>query len=92
MTEKEILEMSDEEFEALTWEIAGERAKLPEVEFDPRYMERNDNPTPNGGDYSIAYYYDKDGEPCGKDKAHRVNIVEYKTGGIRVNEVYAMLR
>lgn len=92
MTEKEILEMSDEEFEELTWKIAGEHAELPEVEFNPRYMERSDNPTPSGGDYSIAYYYNEDGELCEKDKAYKVNIVEYKTGGIRVNECYASLR
>ena len=29
--------------------------------------------------------------PCEKNKANRVNIVEYKQGGIRVNETYALL-
>ncbi len=50
-------------------------------------MEKLDNPTPNGGDYSIAYYYNDNG-PCEKDKATRMNIVEYKKGGIRINEHY----
>ena len=92
MTEKEILEMSDEEFEALTRKIVGEPVKKPEIKFDPRYMERSDNPTPNGGDYSIAYYYNEDGELCEKKNAARVNIVEYKKGGVRINETYALLR
>jgi hypothetical protein len=82
--------MTDEEFEALNREIAGEQVQVPEIAFDPRYMEMCDNPTPSGGDYSIAYYYDDDG-PCEKDKANRVNIVEYKKGGVRINEHYGLL-
>jgi hypothetical protein len=87
---RDVESMTDEEFEALTREIAGEQVQVPEIAFDPRYMERSDNPTPSGGDYSIAYYYDDDG-PCEKDKANRVNIVEYKKGGIRINEHYGLL-
>ena len=87
---RDVETMTDEEFEALTREIAGEQVQVPEIEFDPRYMEMRDNPTPNGGDYSIAYYYDDDG-PCEKSKANRVNIVEYKKGGIRINEHYGLL-
>ena len=87
---RDIEAMTDEEFEALTREIAGEQVKIPEIAFDPRYMEKRDNPTPSGGDYSIAYYYDDDG-PCEKSKANRVNIVEYKKGGIRINEHYGLL-
>jgi hypothetical protein len=87
---RDVESMTDEEFEALTREIAGEQVQVPEIAFDPRYMERSDNPTPSGGDYSIAYYYDDDG-PCEKSKANRVNIVEYKKGGIRINEHYGLL-
>ena len=82
--------MTDEEFEALTREIAGKQVQVPGIVFDSRYMEKSDNPTPSGGDYSIAYYYNDDG-PCEKDKANKVNIVEYKKGGIRINETYALL-
>ena len=87
---RDVESMTDEEFEALTREIAGEQVVVPEIPFDPRYMEMRDNPTPSGGDYSIAYYYDDDG-PCEKSKANRVNIVEYKKGVIRINETYALL-
>ena len=87
---KDVESMTDEEFEALTKEIAGPQVDIPESEPDPRFTERSDNPTPSGGDYSIAYYYDDDG-PCEKSKANRVNIVEYKKGGIRINEHYGLL-
>lgn len=87
---RDVESMTDAEFEALTLEIAGEQVKVLEIAFDPHYMEKRDNPTPSGGDYSIAYYYDDDG-PCEKSRANRVNIVEYKKGGIRINEIYALL-
>ncbi|MBQ9650244.1 MAG: hypothetical protein IJV25_07455 [Prevotella sp.] len=87
---RDVESMTDEEFEALTREIAGEQVKIPEIAFNPRFTERSDNPTPSGGDYSIAYYYNDVG-PCKKSRANRVNIVEYKKGGIRINETYALL-
>ena len=87
---RDVESMTDAEFEALTREIAREQVMIPEIAFDPRCMEMRDNPTPSGGDYSIAYYYDDDG-PCEKSKANRVNIVEYKKGGIRINEHYGLL-
>lgn len=88
---RDVESMTDEEFEALTREIAGERVELPEMAFDSRYMEWSDNPTPSGGDYSIAYYYDEKGELCEKAKAEMVNIVEYKKGGERINEHYGII-
>ncbi|MBQ9667566.1 MAG: hypothetical protein IJV45_02310 [Prevotella sp.] len=87
---RDVESMTDEEFEKLLDEVAGERVEKPEPVRDPRFTERNDNPTPSGGDYSIAYYYNDDG-PCEKSKANRVNIVEYKKGSIRINETYALL-
>lgn len=91
MANREVEKMTDAEFEALTREIAGEQVKVQEVGFDPRFMEMRDNPTPSGGDYSIAYYYNEEGSLCEKQKATRVNIVEYKKGGERINEHYALL-
>ena len=49
---RDVESMTDEEFEALTREIAGPRMELNEPQCDPRYTERHDNPTPSGGDYS----------------------------------------
>lgn len=40
-------------------------------------FKRTDMPTPNGGVYSISYYYDKKGKPCGEKKASTVHIHEY---------------
>lgn len=37
--------------------------------------------TPNGGQYSIATYYDKNGIPCIKKNAARIVIGEYKNDG-----------
>lgn len=91
MAYRDVEKMTDAEFETLTREIAGEQVKIPEIAFDSRYMEKRDNPTPSGGDYSIAYYYDEEGSLCEKQKATRVNIVEYRKGGERVNEHYALL-
>lgn len=53
-------------------------------------MERHDGPTPNGGAYSIAYFYDKNRTPCEKEKAKYINIVEYSKDGRRLNEVYGV--
>lgn len=39
--------------------------------------ERLDEPTPNGGAYSVAYFRDKEGRPCRKEHAHQMEIVEY---------------
>lgn len=54
--------------------------------------ERVDGHTPNGGDYSIAYYYDKENRPCKKAVAYLVNIVEYKGDGEYVNSTTAFLQ
>lgn len=55
---------------------------------DDEFCESHVHPTPNGGDYSTAYFYDKEGHPCRKADAAYVNIVEFKRGGERVNESY----
>jgi hypothetical protein len=52
------------------------------------FFERHDKPTPNGGAYSIAFFYDKDRQPCSKQQAVFINIVEYAQDGSRINEVY----
>jgi len=41
---------------------------------------RSEGPTPNGGAYAIAQFSKGDGqawEPCPKDEATRVEIIEY---------------
>ena len=84
--------MTDEEFERLLDEAAGERAEQVEMEPDPRFTETHYGMTPSGGAYSVAYYYDEKGMPCRREDAEMVNIVEYSADGCRINETYALLR
>lgn len=92
MANKNIESMTDEEFDKLLDEVAGERAEVREPLRDPRFTETSNNPTPSGGDYSVAYYYDENGKPCVKAEAYRVNIIEYMKNGTRINETYGILR
>ena len=41
------------------------------------YHQRIEEPTPNGGAYSIAYYYDSEGMPCPAAKASNIEILEF---------------
>ena len=88
---KRIEDMTDEEWEQRLIEAAGERAEKYQPEPDPRFTERQDGATPMGGDYSIAYYYDADHNPCVKKEAKYVNIVIYNNDGSRVDEVHGTL-
>lgn len=83
--------MTDREFERLLDEVAGERATNIPIEPDARFTERADGPTINGGAYSIAYYYDQQGNPCRREDAASVNIIEFSKEGMRINETYATL-
>ena len=58
---RDVESMTDAEFEALTREIAGEQVVVPEIAFDPRYMEKRDNPTIVKGNYyaSGSHHDDK---------------------------------
>lgn len=89
---KSVEEMTDEEFERLLDEDAGERAEEVEMTRDPRFTETHYGPTPNGGAYSVAYYYDEEGIPCRRETATSVNIIEYCEEGYRIYETYALLR
>ena len=44
-------------------------------------QDRVDEPTPNGGDYSVAYYMNDDRNPCEPKYATMCEIVEYKNDG-----------
>lgn len=71
------------------------KAKIEPAPFPPvddEFCESHVHPTPNGGDYSTAYFYDAEGHPCHKAGAAFMNIVEFKKGGERVNESYGEVR
>lgn len=52
------------------------------------YMEIHWGTTPIGGDFSIAYFFDKDNRHCTRENMAYMNIVIYNKDGTRVNEVY----
>ena len=83
--------MTDKDFEKLLDEVAGEQAENVTLQPDPRFTETKIGPTPSGGDYSVAYYYDSNGTPCTKSEATAVNIVEYTKDGGFVNDCYGIL-
>ena len=68
---EQMKEMTDKEFEKLLDEVAGERAENVTMHADPRYTETVMEKTINGGDYSVAYYYDSNGNPCKKIRGYR---------------------
>ncbi len=41
------------------------------------HIERTDGPTPNGGAYFLAHYFDCDRNPVGRMQAHYVEIHEF---------------
>ncbi len=50
--------------------------------------QRIDKPTPNGGDYSIIYYQDADGNSITKDKAQKAEAVEFNSTGKEIFRTY----
>ena len=71
----DIEKMSDLEFRKLISEVAGPRAETSEPEPDPRFTRLLDYPTPLGGDYAIAFFYDSEHNPCREEDAKYVNTV-----------------
>lgn len=53
--------------------------------------ERRDQPTPNGGAYSIIYFQDSDGNPTVKDEAVKAEIVEYSQDGKELVRTYGLV-
>ena len=49
---------------------------------------RDDEKTPNGGDYSEIYYQDDNGNPVDETKATRFILRECKSDGTLVHEIF----
>ena len=74
--------MSDEEF--------FRRSEAKREPFNPvsnEWQEVHWGETPLGGDVSIAYYYDKEGNHCTKENMAYMDIVIYTKDGTYVNSV-----
>lgn len=66
------------------------RAKQTKEPFNPAptdYMGVNWGKTPLGGDVSLVYYFDKDGNHCKRENMAYINIVIYTKEGEYVNSV-----
>ena len=83
--------MTEAEYDRILDSNAGERAEIPVVNPDPLTTETHYGGTPCGGDFSVAYYFDKLGNTCPKSRACSVNIVECSYEGRRLNETYCVL-
>ena len=83
--------MTEAEYDRILDSIAGERAEIPAVNPDPLTTETHYGETPCGGDFSVAYYFDKLGNTCPKSRACSVIIVECSYEGRRLNETYCVL-
>ena len=55
---------------------------------DKVYSERVDGVTPNGGAYSIAYFQNNRGDRTTKDKAKRIEILEFDVLDNIINRTY----
>ncbi|MCW2973974.1 MAG: hypothetical protein JWN72_2247 [Thermoleophilia bacterium] len=55
-----------------------------DVEHEDPVEERTDGVTPAGGAYTIARYYDSDGTPAPRSRAHRVTFTEYDSEGAAI--------
>ncbi len=52
-------------------------------------QERVEGPTPNGGEYAIAYFKGAEGQPVDKEDAVSVEITEFDAEGKSVFRTYA---
>ena len=52
------------------------------------FSERINEPTPNGGVYSIVFFKDKDHNPCTKEEAVHYEITEYDNKDFPIYRTY----
>ena len=90
--------LSTEELKDLVIEGSMHKRLMPVYDYskiqvpkDTEFTETHKGPTPSGGAYSTAYFYDGDGCPCKREEASFMNIVEYSAEGVRINEHYGMM-
>ncbi len=89
-----VRKMTNAEYETLLDEVAlevggGYAKKSTQPIIDERFSEKRVGLTLSGGTYSIAFYYNNEGEPCLKEEATSIHIMEFDGKDRRINEVYA---
>lgn len=55
-------------------------------------FERREGKTPNGGVYSIAYFFDEEKKPCPKEDAWFIEIHEYDVNDNIIHRTYLTSR
>ena len=90
--------LSTEELKDLVIEGSMHKRLMPVYDYskiqipkETEFTETHKGPTPSGGAYSTAYFYDEDSCPCKREEASFMNIVEYLADGTRINETYGMM-
>ncbi len=90
--------LSTEELKDLVIEGSMHKRQMPVYDYskiqipkETEFTETHKGPTPSGGAYSTAYFYDEDSCPCKREEASFMNIVEYLADGTRINETYGMM-
>ena len=84
--------MSDAEFFRRLDEFVGHvDSKKPFEPVESEFNEIHWGPTPNGGDLSIGFFYDKDHIPCRKEDAVEIHIHEYTKDGRFIQETLGFL-
>ena len=61
------------------------------IPTNKEHCEVHKGTTPNGGVYSVSYFFDKNSKPCKKAEAKFVNVVEFSKDGNRINEAYTTI-
>lgn len=55
---------------------------------EPETRQRTEGPTPNGGQYAVAYFRDAQGNPCARDQAQGIEVIEYDKDGNAIFRTY----
>jgi hypothetical protein len=64
------------------------KSQLSDSEDLTKFQTRVDEPTPNGGAYSIAYWQNANGEPALPEDATGAEIIEFSESGEQVFRTY----
>jgi hypothetical protein len=90
--------LSTEDLKDLVIEGSMHKRQMPVYDYskiqiseDTEFTETHIGPTPSGGAYSTAYFYDEYGCLCKRGEASFMNIVEFSADGARINEHYGMI-
>lgn len=62
---------------------------MDKFEAEPGTFSANNGPTPHGGVKTVAYFYDKDGNPCEEGNAAKIQILEFDASDVCIFSLIA---